>query len=85
MKQRRFFTKTTTDSRNVKLFVLLIDDENKTFHELLLTEGFAKETSEAMGLIIDGSPLIQEISEKEAQRLYPLIDISDLISEYENE
>lgn len=80
----RFFTKVKNNKENVKLMVLIFDDSKKTLDEFELREGELIETSEVMKSLIAGSTEIDEIDEEEAQKLYPNIDIEDLLKEYKN-
>lgn len=80
----RFFTKVKNNKDNVKLMVLIFDDAKKTLDEFELREGELIETSEVMKSLIAGSTEIDEIDEEEAQKLYPNIDIEDLLKEYKN-
>lgn len=80
----RFFTKVKNNKDNVKLMVLIFDDSKKTLDEFELREGELIETSEVMKSLIAGSTEIDEIDEEEAQKLYPNIDIEDLLKEYKN-
>ena len=80
----RFFTKVKNNKDNVKLMVLIFDDAKKTLVEFELREGELVETSEVMKSLIAGSTEIDEIDEEEAQKLYPNIDIEDLLKEYKN-
>ena len=80
----RFFSKVKNNKDNVKLMVLIFDDSKKTLDEFELREGELIETSEVMKSLIAGSTEIDEIDEEEAQKLYPNIDIEDLLKEYKN-
>ena len=80
----RFFTKVKNNKNNVKLMVLIFDDAKKTLDEFELREGELIETSEVMKSLIVGSTEIDEIDEEEAQKLYPNIDIEDILKEYKN-
>ena len=80
----RFFTKVKNNKDNVKLMVLIFYDAKKTLDEFELREGELVETSEVMKSLIAGSTEIDEIDEEEAQKLYPNIDIEDLLKEYKN-
>jgi hypothetical protein len=80
----RFFTKVKNNKDNVKLMVLIFDDAKKTLDEFELREGELIETSEVMKSLITGSTEIDEIDEEEAQKLYPNVDIEELLGEYRN-
>jgi hypothetical protein len=80
----RFFTKVKNNTDNVKLMVLIFDDAKKTLDEFELREGELIETSEVMKSLITGSTEIDEIDEEEAQKLYPNVDIEELLGEYRN-
>ena len=80
----RFFSKVKNNKDNVKLMVLIFDDSKKTLDEFELREGELIETSEVMKSLIAGSTEIDEIDEEEAQKLYPNIDLEDLLKEYKN-
>jgi hypothetical protein len=80
----RFFTKVKNNTDNVKLMVLVFDDAKKTLDEFELREGELIETSEVMKSLITGSTEIDEIDEEEAQKLYPNVDIEELLGEYRN-
>jgi hypothetical protein len=80
----RFFTKVKNNTDNVKLMILIFDDAKKTLDEFELREGELIETSEVMKSLITGSTEIDEIDEEEAQKLYPNVDIEELLGEYRN-
>jgi hypothetical protein len=80
----RFFTKVKNNKDNVKLMVLIFDDAKKTLDEFELREGELIETSEVMKSLITGSTEIDEIDEEEAQKLYPNVDIEELLGKYRN-
>jgi hypothetical protein len=80
----RFFTKVKNNTDNVKLMVLIFDDAKKTLDEFELREGELIETSEVMKSLITGSTEIDEIDEEEAQKLYPNVDIEELLGKYRN-
>ena len=80
----RFFTKVKNNKDNVKLMVLIFDDAKKTLDEFELREGELIETSEVMKSLITGSTEIDEIDEEQAQKLYPNVDIEELLGKYRN-
>jgi len=80
----RFFTKVKNNTDNVKLMILIFDDAKKTLDEFELREGELIETSEVMKSLITGSTEIDEIDEEEAQKLYPNVDIEELLGKYRN-